>query len=206
MKKILYMLIICICFMGTLTSCGKSLNVERDTVYVQKKGEIISVSVEKLDKDYYESDELKEFVDERVETYTADHEKDSVKVDKFSVDKESAKLHIKYAGYEDYAGFNEVDFFEGMVSQALAAGYDFDVDFSSVEEGEKKEGAKLEDITGNSDHKVVILSEKMDVKVDGEIVYVSSNLTKISAKDTVSIETPEEGEESAQSLTYVVYK
>jgi len=93
-----------------------------------------------------------------------------------------------------------------MVSQALAAGYDFDVDFSSVEEGEKKEGAKLEDITGNSDHKVVILSEKMDVKVDGEIVYVSSNLTKISAKDTVSIETPEEGEESAQSLTYVVYK
>jgi hypothetical protein len=59
----------------------------------------------------------------------------------------------------------------------------------------------------DTDYKVVVLSEKVDVKVDGTIRYVSSQYTTIKAKDTVSIQLPEEAEDGEESaLVYVVYE
>ena len=37
-----------------LAGCGKSLNADTDTVYVQKNGTVLTVDVETLDKDYYD--------------------------------------------------------------------------------------------------------------------------------------------------------
>ena len=45
-----------------LAGCGKSLDADTDTVYVQKNGTVLSVDVETLDKDYYDETELKDYV------------------------------------------------------------------------------------------------------------------------------------------------
>ena len=59
----------------------------------------------------------------------------------------------------------------------------------------------------DTDYKVVILSEKVDVKVDGTIQYMSSEYTSVKEKDTVSIQVPEEaGDGEELSLVYIVYK
>lgn len=191
---------------GLLTACGNSLDADCNTVYVEKKGTVIGASIEKMDKDYYSEDELEKFIDEKVETYQKNHEKSSVKVSDFSVKDGVAELFVKYAGYEEYQDFNNVTLFAGTVPQALAAGYDFNTKFTEIKDGKASGEVESSKIT-ESDYKVVVLSEKIDVKVDGTIKYISSDYTSLKAKDTVSIKLPENAEDGAElSLVYVIYE
>lgn len=206
MKKMISISLVCIMIAGLLTACGDSLDVDCNTVYVQKKGTVIGASIGKLDKDYYDEDELEEFIDEKVEAYQEEHDKDSVKVSDFSVKDGVAELSMKYAGYEEYQEFNDVTLFAGTVPQALAAGYDFDIKFTSVKDGkagDEVDSSKIKE----SDYKVIILSEKIDVKVDGTVKYISADYTSVKADDTVSIKLPEDAEDGADlSLVYIVYE
>ena len=117
-----------------------------------------------------------------------------------------AKLYINYKGYEEYQDFNEVTLFSGTVPQALAEGFDFNTEFTEIKGGEAAGTVSKDKIT-DTDAKVIILSEKVDVKVDGTIQYVSSQYTTIKAKDTVSIQLPEDAADGEEStLVYVVYQ
>lgn len=206
MKRIISISLACVMIAGLLTGCGNSLDVDCDTVYVEKKGTIIGAAVQKLDKDYYNEDELEEFIDTKEEAYQEEHGKSSVKVSDFSVKDGVADLLVKYAGYEDYQEFNNVTLFAGTVPQALAAGYDFNTKFTEIKDGKASGEVESSKIT-ESDYKVVVLSEKIDVKVDGTIKYISSDHTSLKAKDTVSIKLPENAEDGADlSLVYVVYE
>ncbi|MCI8300555.1 MAG: hypothetical protein HFI69_09420 [Lachnospiraceae bacterium] len=206
MRRIICISLVCVLMTGLFSACGKSLEADRDTVYVQKRGAIISAAIADFDKDYYDEEELKSFVEERVEAYQEEHGKNSVKIDEFSVEERVAKLYMKYDGYENYQDFNEVKLFTGTVPQALAAGFDFDAEFTKVEDGKPAGSIENTEVV-DTDYKVVILSEKVDVKVDGAIQYMSSEYTSVKAKDTVSIEIPEEaGDVGELSLVYIVYK
>lgn len=206
MKRYMSLLLIGVLLLS-LTACGKPLKVDQNTIYVQKKGKIISAIVQKFDKDYYDAEELNAYVNERVEAYVSTHEKDSVKVEEFSVEEGVARLNVQYAGYADYAALNEVELFAGTVPQALAEGYDFNDDFVKVEDGALGAKATKDEIIALADYKVVILSEKLDVKVDGTIAYASAANTSLSAKDTVSITMPEDAMDGEElSLTYIIYK
>ena len=113
---------------------------------------------------------------------------------------------MKYDDYEAYQDFNEVKLFTGTVPQALAAGFDFNAKFTKVEDGEAAGSIENTEVV-DTDYKVVVLSEKVDVKVDGTIKYMSSDYTSVKAKDTVSIQIPEEaGDGEELSLVYIVYK
>ncbi len=206
MKRIISISLACVMIAGLLTGCGNSLDVDCDTVYVEKKGTIIGAAVQKLDKDYYNEDELEEFIDTKEEAYQEEHGKSSVNVRDISVKDGVAELLVKYAGYEDYQEFNNVTLFAGTVPQALAAGYDFNSKFVEIKDGKAAGEVESSTIT-ESDYKVVVLSEKIDVKVDGTIKYMSSDYTSLKAKDTVSITLPENAEDGAElALVYVVYE
>ena len=208
MKKRLCACLAMVLVLVSLTACGSSLEVNRNTIYVQKKGNIIGASVvDNFSKDYYDAEELENYVEERVDAYAAQHGDKSAKVDEFSVEENVAKLYIKYAGYEDYAALNEVTLFVGTVPQAMAAGYDFEEEFLAVEDGKLGRSAGKDEVISGAEYKVVILSEKIDVKVDGSILYASADYTSLAAKDTVSITLPEDAPDGAHlSLTYVIYK
>ena len=207
MKKSIGMLMLAVLTLTALTGCGSSLKVDENTVYVQKKGRIIGASVETFDKDYYSEEELEEYVNQRVEAYTETHDKKSVKMDSFSVEDGVAKLNIRYAGYEDYAEFNNIEMFAGSVLQAMAAGYDFEDEFLTVTDGKLGESADKDMVTADEDYKVVILNEKVNVKVDGTVAYVSAKYTSMAGKDTVAIALPEDAKDGEElALTYIIYK
>ena len=206
MKKLFSISLACLIMAGLLLGCGKSLEADRDTVYVQKKGTVVSAAIADFDKDYYDEEELKNYIDERVADYQEEHGKNTVSIDEFSVEDGVAKLFIKYSGCEDYQNFNDVTLFSGTIPQALAEGYSFEEDFTEIEDGEAA-GSVKKDAVADLDAKVIILSEKVDVKVDGTIRYVSSRYTTMKAKDTVSIQLPEESEDGEESaLVYVIYE
>ncbi len=206
MRRIISISLVCLLMTGLFSACGKSLEADRDTVYIQKKGSIIGAAIADFDKDYYDEEELKAFAEERVQEHQEEHGKNSVTIDKFSVEEGTAKLYMKYAGYEDYQEFNEVTLFSGTVPQALAAGFTFDTDFTKIKDGKAAGSVENTEVV-DPDYKVVVLSEKVEVKVDGSVQYMSSDYTSLKGKDTVTVQVPEEaGDGEELSLVYIVYK
>ncbi len=173
--------------LSLLAGCGSKLDVEESTVYVDKDGSVISVDIESFEKDYYDESELKDYVKEEVEDYTSENGKKSVSLEDVSVDDSTATLKLKYASADDYTNFNGIELYTGTVVKAMAAGYDFNVDFVSVRDGSVTGTATRDEILENDDYKVAIIKANTDVKVDGTILYVSSENVKVTAKDTVSI-------------------
>ena len=207
MKKIISMCLLMVMSVLFFSGCNKSLNVDENTVYINKKGKVIGAVIENFDKDYYNAEELEQFIHSRVEEYTLKNGEESVEIQDFSVESGIARLNMVYDGYSHYAGFNEIQMFVGSIPQAMAEGYDFSGEFRKVEDGELKSEVDKSEVTSNFEYKVVILSEKVNVKVDGTILYVSSDYTSLVEEDTVRIKLPEgsmDGEE--QKLTYIIYE
>ena len=156
-------------------------------MYVGKKGVIESLDVEALDQSYYDETELKSHVDAEVEDYTAEHGKNAVEVESLKVEDGVAKLKMKYKTPEDYTTFNGIELYQGKVVASLAAGYVYDGEFARVEEGKVVGAATKQDIYSEDDLKVAIIRANTDVKVNGEICYVSCQNVKLTGKDSVSI-------------------
>ena len=173
----------------TLAGCGQSdLKADTDTVYVEKNGAVLSMDVEAFDQEYYDEAELKEFVDSEVSDYNGQHGEKSVEVKDLSVEDKTAKLKLAYRTVDDYTAFTGVELYQGKVVQAMAAGYNFDVDFAAVDE-DGVHGVLGSEITDQGDLKVVIIKANTNVQVDGKILYVSCDNVTLTGKNTVSIQT-----------------
>ncbi len=138
-KALALMLVFSLSAVG-LSACGE-LNSDESAIKLTKKGEILTCSVEELDKDFYDEEELKDYVNETVEEYLAENEDASVKVQKLSVSDGIAKLNMKYDSADTYASFNNVTFYVGTVAKALAAGYEFEGSFASITDGASSDAA-----------------------------------------------------------------
>lgn len=199
------LLILCI---GLLSGCSKKTDVDTSTVFIEKKGQVVSVDVETLDKEYYDAAELETFITDAVVDYVNENG-ETVEEVSFEVTKENeAKLQMKYDTYEDYTKFNGVELYTGTVVKAQAAGYDFDTEFlvaaEDTDEAAKVQKAAKEDVLAEEDNKVAIIRANVDIQVPGKILYMSSKNTKLTGKRTVSI-TGEEPDAEAE-LTYIIYK
>ncbi|MCI5917758.1 MAG: hypothetical protein MRZ75_00290 [Roseburia sp.] len=173
--------------LSLLCGCGNKLDVEESTVYVQKNGSVISTDIEDFSADYYDEDELKDYIGDEISSYTSENGKKSVSLESVSVKDSVAKLTMKYKTAEDYTNFNGVELYTGTIVKAMAAGYDFGVDFVSVKDGAVTGTATKDEIVDHDDYKVAVIKANTDVKVDGTIVYVSSQNVKVTGKNTVSI-------------------
>ena len=202
MKKIIcagFTMILC---MGLLSGCSKKTDVDTSTVFIEKKGKITSVDVEALDKDYYDEAELESYITDHVNDYTSENG-NTVEMASFTVTDQVAKLQMQYDSYEDYTAFNGIELYDGTVVEAEAAGYDFDTDFISASDEDTKKVSK-DDVLADDNNKVVIIKANVDVEVDGTVLYVSKENTKVTEKNKVSITGEGSAEEAA--LTYIIYK
>lgn len=204
MKKITSFLLFFALCAGLLSGCAGRTDVDASTVFIEKKGKIVSVDVENLDKDYYDGEELESYIKELIESYT-DKNGDTVELSSFRIKDEVAKLKMEYDSYEDYTKFNGIELYAGTVLGAQADGYDFDTEFYSVSGGEdNNKAAKKEDVLEDDDNKVVIIRANIDVQVPGDILFVSKQDTEVTGKRAVSIKGEGANEEAA--LTYIIYK
>lgn len=203
MKKIISLLLLFMLSLCLLSGCAGRTDADASTVFIEKKGKIVSVDVENLDKDYYDGEELESYIKELIESYT-DKNGDTVELSSFRIKDDVAKLKMNYDSYEDYTKFNGIELYTGTVLGAQADGYDFDVEFYSVSGGEKEKKAKKEEIFEDDDQKVVIIKANIDVRVPGDILYVSAQDTEVTGKRAVSVTGEGASEEAA--LTYIIYE
>lgn len=179
-----------------LTACGeKSFSVDTNTLYIKQDGTLTEASFELFDKEYYDEAELKTYVEAEVREYNYKNVKEAIAVDKVEVTDTVAAAYLTYQSVEDYIAFNESEMFSGTVKEAMDAGYDFETAFVSYD---KEETADILTVTSNAkENQVLILDASMDVRIDGTISYISTNVQK---KDKKNVTLTQGG------LSYIIYK
>lgn len=195
MRRMIRVGVLLVLTAAVLTGCGKSFSADTDTVYVQKKGAVKGANVATFDKEYYSQDELESFINDTVDTYVAKAGEGTVSVKEFAVADGVAHVYLDYADIEDYADFNGVDFYAGTVLDAQAEGYDIPNALTAVTDKDTTWDAE-----GN---KIVIIGQQTQVRVDGTILFVSSNVN-VADKNTADV-TYDILDEEAQPA-YIVYK
>lgn len=195
MKRMMRVGVLLVLTAAVLGGCGKEFSADTDTVYVQKKGTIKGANVAAFDKEYYDEAELEGFINDTVDTYVAKAGEGTVAVTSFAVEDGTAHVYLDYAGADDYAQFNGIDFYAGTVLEAKADGYDIPDAFTAVTDKETTWDAE--------DNKIVIVGQQTQVRVDGTILFVSSNANAVD-KNAADV-TYDILDEEAQPA-YIVYK
>ena len=206
MKKRMAALGCCIGMSMLLGACGAKLDVQENTIALQRNGKILEAAVESFDQSYYDQEELDTYVQNAVDDYTAEHGKKSVSVTDSKVEEKKAYLTLQYEDAETFSDFTGIECFSGSIVEAQSAGYDFDLDFYPVTDGKADTKAvKGSTLLDDDDLKVLIVKENSDLIVPGKIAYVSTEGTEVTSEKQVNVTQKEQDTDEAV-LVYVLYK
>ncbi len=206
MKKRMAALGCCIGMSMLLGACGAKLDVQENTIALQRNGKILEAAVESFDQSYYDQEELNTYVQNAVDDYTAEHGKKSVSVTDSKVEEKKAYLTLQYENAETFSDFTGIECFNGSIVEAQSAGYDFDLDFYPVTDGKADtKTVKGSTLLDDDDLKVLIVKENSDLIVSGKIAYVSTEGTEVASEKQVNVTQKEQDTDEAV-LVYVLYK
>ena len=192
MKRKLYTALWICAAAGMITACGSSFKAAESTVYITDEGTVTGADIEDFSEDYYDEEELENYITESVDRYVAANGDGSVELDIFKIvssenGQTTAQLYLNYATYIDYAQFKDVTLFAGTISQAQAENHAFDQGFVKVEDGSPAGSAAAKDFLDSEELKVVVIGEKTLVRVDGTIAYVSDGNVELTGKNTARV-------------------
>ncbi|HKM21871.1 MAG TPA: hypothetical protein VJZ01_07495 [Lachnospiraceae bacterium] len=183
MKRIKGMILLIACaVIFCLGGCAeKEPDIETTTVFVQKNGKVTDAIVESFEQGYYSALELQSMLDEEVAAYNAEvGQEDAAVVSRFDVSSGVAKVFVDFKTGQDYADFNQAQFFLGSINEAYEAGIDLDVVMKSTE-GE--ETLSKEDLLEKGKYKILIIDNPVNVVLYKKILYTSANVEIISDKE-----------------------
>lgn len=202
--------VLCLAVAASITAgCGASFEADESTVYITKQGNVIGADIEDFNEEYYDEEELQQYITDSIQGYVEANGDGSLELDRFETESSekdgvTAHLYLNYATYIDYALFNDVTMFAGTVEQARQEGYTFDQSFQKAEDGALTGTADVQEALGDENTKVVVIGEETAVRVDGEILYVSDGNADLTGKNTVQAHYDIENED-AQPV-YILYK
>ncbi len=206
MKKRMVALGCCIGMSILLSACGSKLDVQENTIALQRNGKILEAAVESFDQSYYDQEELDTYVQNAVDDYTAEHGKKSVSVTDSKVEEKKAYLTLQYKDAETFSDFTGIECFTGSIVEAQSAGYDFSLEFYPVADGKAEaKTVKGSTLLDDDDLKVLIVKENSDLIVPGKIAYVSTEGTEVTSEKQVNVTQKEQDTDEA-ILVYVLYK
>ena len=200
-----------------LTGCEKTAEEawtprESDAVSIDADGKVTEYLSEELDQSYYSFEELSSMLNSEVASYNKEYGEGTVSVTKAEQSGKKAELVITYASGEDFARFNNVEFYYGSMINAQLEGYLFDCSYQRVKDGVVEEGALSgSEVLKHMAEMVVVVQAPLEVHVPGTVSFTSTNGTVISADTVVAgsdgeADEAEEAEEDASDRVYIVFK
>lgn len=177
-----------------MTGCSKGDDVKKTTLYVDEDGEITEAIVETLDKDYYDSGEMENFIEEETAAYNKQAGDEKVEIAKCEVEDGKARVTMEYESMKEYGEFNSVTAFHGTVSEAKKAGYDFEGEFVSAKD---KPSITYKELKGSKEYYVVIVEGEQTVILDEDVLYASPDVKVEGEKAIV---------ENSDEKAYIIYK
>lgn len=168
----------CVLALGGCGSAKVPDTIDNTSIIVNGDGTVTSYVVDIFDKDYYSIDELQTMAAEEVAEYneanaTAENANaPAITLEKVELLEDSDKVMVlhQYDGAESYADFNDGVLFYGTVGQAVANGYDLDVDLIKANGTETMDSETLK---SNSQKNILITDEKAFIYCPKKVAYVS---------------------------------
>ena len=206
MRKRMVALSCCIGMCMLMAACGTKLDVQENTIALQRNGKILEAAVETFDQSYYKEDELNSYIQNAVDDFTAEHGKKSVSVTESKVEEKKAYLTLQYENAETFQDFSGIECFSGSIVEAQSAGYDFEQDFYPVTDGKAdKKTVRGSSLLEDDDLKVLIVKENSDLIVPGKIAYVSTEGTEVTSEQQVNV-TQNQQDTDESVLVSVLYR
>ena len=186
MRKIIIGIMI-IFSMVLFTGCkGKSLKMgdfETNTLLVNQDGSVQGGFIEEFTKNYYSKEDLKEFAEAELSEYNNNGK--NIKIDTLEVKNNMAHMIMTFPSMEVYMDFIGLDNYCMTLKEALDQKAEELPDTLSSVKGDGKK-IKSDEIASSEDLRVLLVSEALDVVVNGKIKYYSSgailNESKIQTK------------------------
>lgn len=168
---------------------------------VMEDGTVTETVIDQLDESYYSSAELESMVNSSVSEYNKEHGEDAVKVDSLVIENNQVTLTMTYRTAEDYAGYNNVRFYNGSMLGAEIDGYLFYNQFKQVEKGTvTEEGISNEEPLKHKELQVLVTDTSHVVKVPGDVLFISSNGSPMGRKEVEPAEEEEASKEEGLVL------
>ncbi len=165
-----------------LSGCGGKADKEPGMVF-EKNGSIRVTNVENFSAPYYSEKELEQTIDDSIASYDGGIKKDSL-----SVDHQTAYLTMTYRSADLYSEYNNVFLFYGTVREAREQGIDLSPILGAVSTKQSMHiltAAKLEDL---ADNMLIVMTEPGTVSFPKSVLYMSSNVTAGTKKNTCRIQ------------------
>lgn len=179
-----------------LSGCGKSGELQKNSIEVNEKGWIKAAVHEEFDKEYYDKKELQENAETAIREYNDLAGEERIQLDSLTADDKTAHATITYAGDEDYEAFNRVGIYNGPVTEVDVTIYDVRTELFD------RDGTKIplqNLLVAKDDCNLVILSETCALKTSGKIRYASGNV-ELTGKKTAEVTADQ------KTYAYVVYE
>jgi hypothetical protein len=196
MKRIVLCTIALLLMLGAVGCTNEELKVDKitaNTIVAKSNGELQVATIEDFDKNYYDLDELKEYIEEQVNAYNKKVGEDKITVDE--VDKKDGKavMILTYSGMDQYATFNEV-------SAAYFTGGIQDISLklpSTLVDAKNGSLASTDEILKDEKLKILVLNEPYHIVTDGKVKYYSDKATLVDENEV---------DGAAEGMTIVVFK
>lgn len=205
-RKIAVSLCAILCLVTFLGGCGQN-KVPQDlsvpAISVTDKGKVTAYIVEDFDKDYYDLAELENLVEDELSKFnesrkSAEGEDAVARVSLTQTvvgEVPKAVLVLEFRDITCYREYVGKDLFYGTVAQAQQAGYDLNVELTSVKDGTT---IGKSEIFGMGNSHILIVQEKVRIFGPGKAQYVTSGA---AVKEDGSVE-PSDTEDN----TYIIMK
>lgn len=193
--------ILVLCAVAVGCGCNKDPNekyraADKNTLFIASDLTVVCTVIDSLDKEYYDAEELRSFIDSEIQKYNYSIPAEAVSFVDLNVAGTSAKVTLKYISAEHYTGFNQETLFVGTIEEAMEAGYDFATTFYKY--GNLSEAA-LADAVYNVSNYVVIMepTTNMAINVPGTIKFIGADVEEID-KATAQVK--------ANCRSYIIYE
>ena len=181
------MLLVCVSLSAVLCACGiTGGSVDTTTVSLEKDGTVTQTIVEDFSQPYYDMEELKGNLTSEISAYNAKAgEEEAIVLGNVELNDEKViRVEMEFKSSADYKAFNEKELFAGTVADAYSAGYEFTSMRDVNQEGVVLSAA---DVLEKGDMNIVILEEAQQIKVPGNISYISDGVSVIETKRAVNL-------------------
>lgn len=185
-KKHWVLAVMLVCMMGLAGCESDQAEFTKSGIEVSEDNTISAFIIENFTADYYQMEELKQFVAEDVANYNTELGSTAVTVGEASMENGTIRLNLAFQNFDAYNGYMPEEVFIGDLQGAYDRGYNFDRTLNTAgKDGQTIARAELMNM-GNS--KVVVVTGDLCVRCPSKILYYSTGMTLLDSK-TVSADT-----------------
>ncbi len=152
-------------------------------IEVSEDNTINAVIIENFTADYYQMEELKQFVTEDVANYNTELGSTAVTVGESSMENGTIRLNLAFQNFDAYNGYMPEEVFIGDLQGAYDRGYSFDRTLNTA--GKDGQTIARADLMNMGNSKVIVVTGDLCVRCPSKILYYSTGMTLLDSQ-TVS--------------------